>query len=196
MNFPIGQDKLSGIIRRYADHKFPRIELLPSSTEDPMYGVNNILLYDDNDAHWASARSEGLQASLVVKICNATFYITHYSIRSHHSDRNYIRKWTFEGSDDNINYVMLDDRPINTDLINSGIGQYEVNPERKGFRYFRVMQRVATIEQEVNMRISGFDLYGTYGIDITKKVKMINSFSNSLFVYILIVMSETEETKQ
>ena len=73
-----------------------------------------------------------------------------------------MQAWTFEGSNNNKAYTMLHKRPICEDLKLSGIGQYQINPKRKRYQYFRIKQTVATISSQANMRISGLDFYGSF----------------------------------
>ena len=159
MNFPVKSDKLDGIVRSYADIGYPRIELKPSSSE-PTNKVTNILRYNDSSSHWVSGYREKLNAKLVIKIVDFRLNITHYSIRSHPSNSHFIQAWTFEGSNDNHNYEMIDNRTKNADLANSQIGQYEVNNLSKSYRYFRIMQTMLPLSGENGMRISGLDLFG------------------------------------
>ena len=56
---------------------------------------------------------------------------------------------------------MLDDRPENDDLISSSVKLYEVNKQRKSYRYFRVKQVGTTLSGHISMRVSGLDVYGT-----------------------------------
>ena len=81
LTFPVSTDKLSGIIRSYKDTGSPSIELYPSSTITTSYIVDNILDYSNDQSHWASNITLGLDEQLVVKIADGPFYITHYSIR-------------------------------------------------------------------------------------------------------------------
>ena len=160
MNFPVTSDKLSGLIRSYKDNGYPLVELLPSSATEgnPIKGV---FTYNDANDHWCSTAAQGLNDNLVINF-GIPFYITHYSIRSHPSTNHYIQAWTFEGSDDNKEYEMLHRQPICDTLKSSGIGQYKINNTKKGFRYFRIKQTVATISGSTSMRISGLDLYGSF----------------------------------
>ena len=175
MIFPVNSDRLNGIIRSYVDRKSPIIELMPSSTYYTYY-VENILDYNNTESHWVSNTDEGLNGSLVVKITDDPFLITHYSIRSHHTDYDYVRAWTFEGSNDNIKYELLHNKTDNSELANSSIGQYEVNPRKKGFRYFRIKQTIETHHGWKDMRISGLDFFGIY--PYTRKVTC-NNVKNS-----------------
>ena len=161
MFFPVKADKFSGILRRYKNRGYPKIELLPSSTESGL-PEENVLDFKNGESHWASPQDKGLDSYFVVRIVSGVLRITNYSIRSHNSDNYYMQAWTFEASNDNINYVELDDRPQNTDLKSSGIGQYPVNSENNYYQYFRIKQTIATIKGLANMRISGLDFYGEF----------------------------------
>ena len=161
MNFPLNkEDKLNGLIRSFVDKKYPKVELYASSQTSN--AAADIFSYNDENAHWCSLESEGLSAQLVVKIVNAPFYITHYSIRSHFTSVNYMQAWSFEASKDNAVYETLDNRSINDDLSSSGIGQYRINTKKKGFQYFKIKQTVPTKEAHTNMRISGLDFFGSF----------------------------------
>ena len=162
MIFPVNSDKLNGTLRSYKTKGTPSIQLIPSSTAATAYSVNNILDYNSADSHWASDASQGFDANLVVKFVDDRFLATHYSIRSHPSSNCYMQAWTLEGSTDNVNYETLHNKTQNDDLINSGIGQYKINPRKKGFRYFRIKQTMKTLLDHENMRISGLDFFGVY----------------------------------
>ena len=162
MIFPVNSDKLNGALKSYKTKGTPAIQLIPSSTIASDFSVSNILDYNSADSHWASNSNEGFNANLVVKFVDDRFLVTHYSIRSHPSSDCYMQAWTLEGSIDNDKYEMLHNKTKNDDLINSGIGEYKINPRKKGFRYFRIKQTMKTILNHENMRISGLDFFGVY----------------------------------
>ena len=185
MNFPVKADKLDGLVRSFKDTGKPRIELYPSSTWGYPYLVSNILEYDDPISHWCSGYAEKLNSSLVVKIVDAPFNITHYSIRSHYSNDAYMPAWTFEGSNDNVNYDLLHSKDINEELKNSGIGQYKINPQKKSYRYFRIRQTVKTVGGYDGMRVSGIDFFGSFNRSFLLKSRCFKPKPNP-FSYLLI----------
>ena len=160
MFFPVKEHKFWGILRRYKNTGYPKIELLPSSTS-PKYPPENILGLDNLHEHWVSTSSEGLNAQFVVRIVSGVLRITNYSIKSHDTDKYYMRAWSLEGSNDNINYAMIDDRPQNDDLYNSSIGQYPVNPQNNYYQYFRIKQTMPN-KGDSRMRIFNLDFYGEF----------------------------------
>ena len=101
MNFPVKTDKFDGLIRSFADTGKPKIELYPSSTFSNLYKVDYILEYNNTNSHWCSGYAEELDSNLIVKIVDAPFCITHYTIRSHPSNDAYMPAWILEGSEDN-----------------------------------------------------------------------------------------------
>ena len=134
----------------------PRLKLFPSSIDNEWYPYY-IFWYNQTYYHFCSAGA----GNLVIKIVDFPFKITHYEIRSHPSSEHYMRAWTFEGSNDNVHYDMLDNRPESDDLISSSVKSYEVNKQRKSYRYFRVKQVGKTLSGYTSMRVSGLDVYGT-----------------------------------
>lgn len=176
MIFSVNSDKLNGVLKYFKNKETPRIQLIPSSTAE-QYVVGNILDYSSTDSHWASSESDGLNSNLVVKFVYDKFLVTHYSIRSHFSTGNYMQAWTLEGSNDNINFETLHTKTKNAELKSSAIGQYAINPNKKGFRYFRIKQTIKTVDGTSNMRISGLDFFGTYPyvIPTTKSAKKISN---------------------
>ena len=159
MLFPVKTNKFSGLLRKFRDRGYPKIELISSRVSSD-YPPESVLQFEDEDSHWASENS--LDSQFVVKLVNGVLRISHYSIRSHFSDNNYMQKWTLEGSNDNKNYVMIDNRPQNSDLKSSGIGQYSINDQRIIYQYFRIKQTMNTPLGNNVMRISGLDFYGEY----------------------------------
>ena len=82
MFFHVKTHKFWGILRRFANTGYPKIELLPSSTS-PNRKPENVLGLDILYEHWASSKDEGLNAQFVVRIVSGVLRITNYSIKSH-----------------------------------------------------------------------------------------------------------------
>ena len=101
-----------------------------------------------------------------------------------------MRQWTLEGSNDNINYEILHAKESNSDLSSNAIGQYQINPDNKGYKYFRIKQKTDTVSGYSNMRISGIDFFGVYRKTLhectCKRSK--NLYLTNLF-YTLVVLS-------
>ena len=184
MFFSVKADKFSGIMRGFKNKGYPKVELLPSSISEG-YPADNVLDFNDQNSHWASDRTEELNAHFDVKIVSGVLRITNYSIRSHCSNSNYIQAWTLEGSNDNINYVILDDRPQNADLKSNGIGQYPANSENNYYQYFRIKQTMKTSYNEVNMRIANLDFYGEF---LPFKLKSCRCYNNRNFYFVTLVV--------
>ena len=183
MFFPVKEDKLSGLLRRFKTRGYPKIECFPSSTTGK-YVADNVFDFDNKYSHWASNESEGLDAHFDIKIVSGVLRITNYSIRSHDSNNIYIQAWTLEGSNNNINYVILDDKPQNADLKSSGIGQYPANSENNYYQYFRIKQTMKTINGASNMRITNLDFYGEF---LPFKLNTCNCYNNRNFYLVTLV---------
>ena len=187
MFFPVKADKLSGLLRRFKNRGYPKIKFSPSSTSGE-FVANNILEYNNVNAHWASNTSEGLNAHFDVKIVSGVLRITHYSIKSHDTAFQYMRAWSLEGSNDNINYTMLDDRPENDDLNCSGIGQYEINKEKNFYQYFRIKQTMRN-KSDSKMRIFRLDFYGEFLPFKLNSCKYSRNNYNILAILINVILS-------
>ena len=185
MEFPIERGQLHGIIRRYATRGSPKIELFPSSSQ-PAWPVNNILQYEDDSKHWVTEMNDGLDAHLVIKIQNCFLMIKNYSFQSHFSEEHFVQSWTFEGSNDNIHYDMLDDQPQNEYLKNGNIKSIEVNPEKRLFKYFRLKNKMNTISGHANMRVTHIELFGTLYLPRQSCKKPNNKPISKLFRYIIV----------
>ena len=98
-----------------------------------------------------------------------------YSIKNNNSNKNTMLSWTFEGSNDLSNFVILDQRNFINDknlvkeknlLINPGItATWGVNKELRkkyiyGFRYFILKQIDKNSSGNNILSISGIELYG------------------------------------
>lgn len=184
LDFPVTNKVFSGLLKKYKESGEPLVQIIPSS-EPSDYPVSNILLFDDDASHWVSSLSEGLNANLVVKINNFPFYITHYTIRSHPQNLNYMQAWTLEGSNNGNNYQIIHNKTQNSELNNSGIGHYRVNARRLGFRYFRIKQTMVTVEKRSNMRISGLDFYGTFAPHQTIRCIRSNNRLNLMLTLVI-----------
>ena len=186
MFFPVKTHKFWGILRRYTNTGYPKIELLPSSTS-PARKPEDILGLDN--LHWVSGINDGLNVQFVVRIVSGVLRITSYSIKSHNTDTYYMRAWSLEGSNDNNNYSMIDDRPQNDDLCNSGIGQYPVNPQNNYYQYFRIKQTMPNKGDSI-MRIFNLDFYGEFlpfKLNSCKYLKNSNNNMLSLLVSVIIL---------
>ena len=180
--FPVKSTQFSGLFRRYSDTGSPEIDLFPSSVANQWYAYY-IFWYNQTYYHYCSGESDA-NSSLVIRINNLPFKITHYEIRSHSSAEHYMQAWTFEGSNDNVHYDMLDNRPASSDLISNSVKIYEVNKQRKPYRYFRIKQTVNTLSGRMNMRLSGLDIYGAF---ISLKCTQTKKSSPSIFMLISLI---------
>ena len=183
MFFPVKADKLSGLLRRYKNRGYPKVEYSASSTTGN-YVADNVFDFDNQSSHWASNTSEGLNAHFDIKIVSGVLRITHYSIRSHKSKEYTMRAWTLEGSNDNNNYVAIDDRPQNSDLNDNKIGQYQVNSQNNYYQYFRIKQTVKTTSGMSNMRISNLDFYGEF---LPFKLRSCRCYKNRNFYFVTFI---------
>ena len=189
MDYYVREGNFSGVIRSFVDTGLPLVELFPSSTQDNVWNVSNIFLLDEEITHCASSTDEKLKTQLIVDVFKP-LYISNYSIRSHGSKDYFMQAWTLEGSEDNKTYDIIDNRTINADLNVSGVGKYPVNDERKGYRFFRIKQTIATINGLTNMRISALDFYGTFKNKFIAFVRTPRAlqyyFFVSVYLYIVI----------
>ena len=186
MFFPVKENKFSGLLRSFSSRGYPKIELLPSSSATT-HPSKNVLNFENNISHWVSG-NEGLNAHFDVKIVSGVLRITNYTIRSHYGSDCYMRAWTFEASNDNFSYTMLDNRPQNDDLNCSGVVQYHVNQENNYYQYFRIRQTVKTIADST-MRLSGIDFYGEFLPFRTKTCKCSKNQHSLLALINILILS-------
>ena len=158
MLFPVKADKFSGILRRFAIRKYPKIELKPSSTAGN-YLPENVIGINNNGGHWVSASNEGLDAYFAVKIVSGVFRITNYSIKSHATCN--MQAWVFEASNDNNTYYTLDNKTNNNELFNGKVGQYPVNSQNNYYQYFKIKQTIRNACDSA-MRLYRLDFYGEF----------------------------------
>ena len=186
MIFPVKANKFSGLLRRFKNTGYPKIELFPSSTANDFI-ASYVLDFNRENLHWASTGQQGFDEQFVVKIDSGVLKITNYSIRSH-PDSCYMRKWTLEGSNDDNNYAMLDDRPENDDLNKSGVGQYPADPHNNYYQYFRIKQTMKN-NCDDRMRLSTLDFYGNFLPFQCKTFKLMKEQRKFLLCIINILLS-------
>ena len=185
MTFPPKSDNFSGLIKSFYDTGKPNIELNASEPANGGRKAINALNYKDTESHFASNSNDALNAFFII-ILSSPFYITHYTIRSHQSSTCHIRAWTFAASKDGNDYKILDNKEANDYLKSSGSVRTRVNPQRKRYKYFRIMQTEANAFDKV-MRISGVDLFGSFTLENKRRRKIY--FSTIVkFVFIIIVI--------
>ena len=158
--FNLKEAKFSGILRRYKNKGYPKIEL-KTSYVNSNHPPKDALDFEDTGSHWVSNNVAISSHYFIVRIFNGTFRMTNYEIRSHKSDVCCMRGWKLEGSKDGSNYAMLDNRPENNDLYGNTVGRYPVNSGKNYYSYFRIKQTVKSTRDN-RMRISGLDFYGEF----------------------------------
>ena len=158
--FNLKEEKFSGILRRYKNKGYPKIEL-KVSYNNPSLPSQSVFDFENTSSHWATRDIAISNHFFIVRIFNGTFRMTNYDIRSHNSNNCYMRGWKLEGSKDGSNYVVLDERPENDDLYYSQVGRYSVDSGGNYYSYFRIKQTVKSIRDN-RMRISALDFYGEF----------------------------------
>ena len=183
MKFLPKADNFSGLIKSFYDTGRPKIELNASEPSSDGRAAIKAIEYNNTDSHYVSNVKDGLNAYFIVKL-SSPFCITHYTIRSHPNPMYYIRAWTFAASMDGINYHILDNKEKNDYLKDNRSFREKVNPQRKKYKHFRIMQTV--MNSDILMRISGIDLFGTFTLENEKRRKI--NFSKIIkFVYIFVI---------
>ena len=174
-------DKLDGVIKYFSRYGKPYVFFEASSVYAP-YFVTEIIKEDPN-AVWCSDESEGLKAILTIGIPNYYIKLTHYSFRSHKSDNLYVRSWNLSGSKDGYNYKIIDSKPINDDLKNNQIGHYQVSTGI--YKYFKLIQTSTNIRGDKNMRVTGFEIFGTLITHLGNCITNVNNqiiFRKHIFI--------------
>ena len=99
--------------------------------------------------------------------------------------------WEFYGSEKNETYELLHYKNRTTELFSNGIGCYEIEASSRAFQSFKIKQTLMSNEGTcgVQMRLSGFELFGTI-VPLTYceyTIKQCKSKSMSL-IYLLVCL--------
>ena len=183
MTFKSGTDKFCGIIKSFSDIGYPLLELNATDAINPNRVLTKILDYYDEDAHYASDPKYESSAFFTVHLFQP-FLVTHYSLRSHNTIQTTLNSWILEGSISGIDsdYEQLDKRENSLSLVNNGSIQYQINPARHIFKYFRI--RGYNLPDKI-MRISRLEFYGTFNYLITSKQCMKILSHSFLYLFLL-----------
>ena len=113
-----------------------------------------------------------------------TFLPTHYSIRNRTFSNCVMFQWHFEGSNDKVNWALLDRRIYSSSIPEENEKYEEVQQQLvqkgatstwaidtdcykelgfDGFRYFRIIQVGKNSSDSDNLALSGFEIYGRVG---------------------------------
>ena len=165
-----------GLSRTYNNpHELKLIKAFGSSLQTGYYsdfvGRNIVNLCTDNEENSFLGVDLGPDRSLIPTL---------YSIRNRDSSSNVLLNWCLQGSNDKINYEILDKRIFNSEDNNIkdkykqyknllkepkttstwGISKRIREKFQNGFRYFIIKQIGKNSSGNYNLAISGFELYG------------------------------------
>ncbi|KAK8843598.1 hypothetical protein M9Y10_024657 [Tritrichomonas musculus] len=162
---PQSTDRFSGIIKylrnKAGDDIGSKISITASSTNGPEYNPNNVIIYEDN---YKRFQSENIPNSWICFEFKENKVVpTHYQIMPCCSP-NYSnpKSWVIEGSNDDINWELLDERincsdlnyPYKPKIFNIS------NPNKNEFRFIRMRLTGPTWYDSNYFIFCSFELYG------------------------------------
>lgn len=162
---PQSTDRFSGIIKylrnKAGDDIGSKISITASSTNGPEYNPNNVIIYEDN---YKRFQSENIPNSWICFEFKENKVVpTHYQIMPCCSP-NYSnpKSWVIEGSNDDINWELLDER-INCSDLNYPYKPkifHISNPNKNEFRFIRMRLTGPTWYDSNYFIFCSFELYG------------------------------------
>ena len=187
-------NEFRGIIRSYSAIKNPQIQLTINGDEDPKYPRSSLLDFStkngvDSPHLVINPNSKNPHPSLDITLNNWKLIISHYIIRSHVSNHNYLYSWQLMGSNDqDSSWKNLHKKENSEDLSNGKSQIYEIE-ENIPFTKFRLEMLTNTKGGDKSFRLLNIDFYGIiYNNKFLKTCITNNNFKvfNSL-LYIMII---------